>query len=96
MAKIHLRNRPVPIEVPNEMAKKIKKRWLGDPENNIPRAAKQDVIDLEEWCGEYGLIKSIELDLVAQPAREKAVKTSKNTIKMVALNYQLQEGEAFM
>lgn len=64
MAIIYIKGKQDPIHVPNDKAAKIKQRWLGDPEFDIPKAEYTDIIDLGEWAGEYGQIKGIEIEKV--------------------------------
>lgn len=67
MAKIRIIGRSEEITVDNEKARKIKSRWLGDESKGIPKAEKGDLLDLGDWSGTYGSIRSIELDRWHQP-----------------------------
>lgn len=62
MATIKIKGRTDPLRIPNDRARKLKERWLGDPNRSIEKAPRTDIIDLGDWCGEYGQIASIELD----------------------------------
>lgn len=62
MASIKIKGRDDPVFLPNEKAFKIKQRWTGDPERGVPKAARNDIVDLGDWSGEYGSIRTIELD----------------------------------
>lgn len=67
MARIRIKGRTEEIIVDNDKARRIKARWAGDPQNNITKADRGDILDLGEWSGEYGSIRSIELDRWAPP-----------------------------
>ncbi len=60
MAIITIKGRNEGIVISNETAIEIKKRWIGSP--GIAKADKTDILDLGEWCGEYGKISSIEVE----------------------------------
>ena len=64
MAQIYLKGRKEPIEVTNEVARNVKRRWCGDPSTGAGKAEKDDILQLDDWAGEYGMIKMIELDKV--------------------------------
>lgn len=97
MAKITIKGRKEPIEVENEIAKRVKSRWCGDPTTGAGKAQKDDILDLGEWAGEYGSIRSIELDKY-KPAQvpTKAVQLQNRSVKLVPLDYKLQDGEEFI
>jgi len=61
MALVFIKSRQQPIEINTEKARGIKARWLGDSFNKIEKADIHDVLDLGEWAGEYGQIRSIDL-----------------------------------
>ncbi len=67
MALITLKSRKDPFEVPNERAKKIKARWGG---LDVPKAAPDDIVDLDWITFQYGQIKTIELTRDKKTATE--------------------------
>lgn len=66
MAVIKVRGRLEPIVIKNEIAQKVKDRWLGL--NNVEKADAKDVVDLDVWAGEYGRITEIEMTNESKPA----------------------------
>jgi len=56
MAKIYIKGRLEPLEVKCEVAKKIKKSWINKSE--LDRLS--DLLEINEWTGEYSQIKSVE------------------------------------
>lgn len=99
MAQIIIKGRKDPIVVDNDTAKRVKSRWCGDPTTGAGKAQKDDILDLGEWAGEYGAIRSIELDRFIPPPKTRPVEYGNGmnrTIKMVPMNYQLQDGERFV
>ena len=58
MAKIIIKGRREPLEIENARAQIIKNRKLGL--NGETPADPLDLVDLGEWCGEYGRIVEIE------------------------------------
>lgn len=57
LSSIHIKGKVEPILISADRAKIIKQKWAGD--NPVPR---NQVLDLGSWCGEYGQIKSIEIE----------------------------------
>jgi hypothetical protein len=97
MAKIFIKGRNEPLEVQNEIAKQVKHRWCGDVSTGAGKAEKSDIVDLGDWAGEYGQIRCIELDRYIPPARTRPVETiATRTVKIVPINYELNEGERFI
>lgn len=97
MALISIKGRKDPIEVPNDIARKVKRRWLGVFETGEGKAEKTDVLDLGDWAGEYGQIKSVELDKFQSKPKSKAVFSEETkSVKFVPVDYQLQAGEKLM
>lgn len=96
MAKIIIKGRKEPIELDNETAKKVKHRWCGDVSTGAGKADPTDIVDLGDWAGEYGSIRSIELDRYVPPPKTKPVQLANRSVKMVPLDYKLQEGEEFI
>lgn len=95
MALISIKGRKEPIEISNEIARKIKHRWCGDVNTGAGKADKTDILDLGEWAGEYGAIRSIELDRGPAPAPKVKPVQNKFTrnVKMVPLDYQVKDDE---
>lgn len=96
MAKIFIKSRKEPLEIPNEKAKQIKLRWCGDSNTGAGKAERDDILDLGEWAGEYGSIRSIELDRFTPPPKTRPVQLPNRSVKMAPLNYELKEGETFL
>ncbi len=67
MATLKIKGRTESLRIPNDRARKLKERWLGNPAHQIEKAPRTDIIDLGDWCGEYGQIASIELDKPPAP-----------------------------
>lgn len=61
MANIKIKGRTESIIISNDLAKKIKLLKFGD-ENGNNKASSTDLIDLGEWAGEIGEIRSIEIE----------------------------------
>jgi len=59
MARIYIKGRREPLEIENTRAQMVKNRKLGL--NNKTMADPMDMVDLGDWCGEYGRIGEIEL-----------------------------------
>lgn len=64
MAQIWIKGRKEPIEVSREIAKQVKHRWCGDPSTGAGKADKTDVFQIDDFAGEYGMIKMIEIDKI--------------------------------
>lgn len=97
MAKVFIKNRKEPLEVDNTTAKRVKSRWCGDPTTGAGKAQKDDILDLGEWAGEYGAIRSIELDRYIHPEQTKPVQNKiTRAVKVVPLDYQLKDNEEFI
>lgn len=71
MPYIKIKGRIEPITVTGEVARKIKDRWVGNEAKGIKKAERSDVLDLGEWCGEYGQIKEIDTKVESARAPEK-------------------------
>lgn len=71
MAIIKIKGRTDPIRIPNDRARTLKARWLGDPARQVEKAPRGDLVDLGDWCGEYGQIASIELDKAPPVPKEE-------------------------
>lgn len=70
MAKIFIKGRREPIEVPYQTAKHVKKNWLGL--EGMDKRAKDDALDLgDAYAGTYGEIKGIELQVEMVVSTEK-------------------------
>ena len=67
-AQIYIKGRKEPIEVTNEVARSVKARWCGDVLTGAGKAEKDDILSLDDWAGEYGMIKMIELDKISAKA----------------------------
>lgn len=80
MATINIKGRADPIIVSSERARIVKKNWCGD--NPVPR---DQILDLGEWAGEYGQIKSVEL--------EKLIKYDSPEFEEKLTPEQIREGQ---
>lgn len=59
MAIVKIKGRREVINLPDERARQLKNVWLG--KFGYTKANPREVIDLDEWVGEFGQIASIEI-----------------------------------
>lgn len=103
MAKIKIKGRSDLLHISNDIARRIKSRWMGDPEKRIERAPRDSVVDLGEWSGEYGQISSIEMDKAPAPVKndqqaeeEERVKKSNDLFRKQSTEYKARNLHRFI
>jgi hypothetical protein len=97
MARVKIRGRKDAIEIEDSRARQIKVLRFGRPDGT-GKADPHDDLDLgDDWAGMLGQVDWIELDRVVKPSQTKAVQVNATrTVKIVPIDYTLQEGESLI